>query len=115
MAFPHDGKKFQPGQSGNPAGKPKGTIHLSTKIQQMLSDPKFTEKLKHIDGFSDQDGATPMDVIAGAAMVASARGDKSARDWLAKYGYGTKIDITSNGETLFNSQEFTIRVVKDGA
>lgn len=100
MPFPHDGKKFKPGESGNPAGKPKGTKHLSTRIQEMLGDPKFTDKLRKIDGFSDADGATPMEVIVGAAMVAAAKGDGKARDWLGKFGYGHQIDITSNGETI---------------
>lgn len=92
--------QFQPGQSGNPAGKPKGAVHLSTKIQAMLNDPNFTARLKYIDGFSDAEGATPMEVITGAALAAAAKGDKAAREWLAKYGYGQKVDITSNGETL---------------
>lgn len=34
-------KPFKPGQSGNPKGQAKGTIHLSTHIQNMLNDEDF--------------------------------------------------------------------------
>lgn len=30
--------QFKPGQSGNPAGKPKGTKHLSTILRAMLNE-----------------------------------------------------------------------------
>jgi len=30
--------QFKPGQSGNPAGKPKGTKHLSTMLKAMLNE-----------------------------------------------------------------------------
>lgn len=46
MPFPNPETQFQPGESGNPAGKPKGTKHLSTHIQEMLNDEKFELKLK---------------------------------------------------------------------
>jgi len=36
MAFPHDGKKFQPGESGNPDGKPTGTKNRSTIVKKWL-------------------------------------------------------------------------------
>lgn len=36
MAFPHDGKKFKKGESGNPNGRPKGTKNRSTVIKRWL-------------------------------------------------------------------------------
>lgn len=36
MAFPHDGNKFQPGESGNPDGKPVGTKNRSTIAKKWL-------------------------------------------------------------------------------
>ena len=33
---PEGAKPFQPGQSGNPAGKPKGTEHSSTRLKRLL-------------------------------------------------------------------------------
>ncbi|MFM7855401.1 MAG: DUF5681 domain-containing protein, partial [Flammeovirgaceae bacterium] len=38
MAFPHDGKKFNEGQSGNPNGRPKGARSLSTILREMLEE-----------------------------------------------------------------------------
>lgn len=38
MAFPHDGKKFDEGESGNPNGRPKGTRNLSTILKAMLEE-----------------------------------------------------------------------------
>src|SRR4051812_32310521 len=32
------GRPFQPGQSGNPAGKPKGTRHRVTMLAELLLD-----------------------------------------------------------------------------
>lgn len=44
--------QFQPGQSGNPSGKPKGTVSLKTFAKnyiQNLSDEEKLEFLKGID------------------------------------------------------------------
>lgn len=38
MAFPHDGNKFEKGESGNPNGRPKGTKNLSTILREMLEE-----------------------------------------------------------------------------
>ncbi len=50
------GKPFQPGQSGNPAGKPKGTRHRATMLAEQLLDGeaeamvrKVVEKAKQGD------------------------------------------------------------------
>ncbi len=39
MAFPHDGQKFQEGVSGNPKGRPKGTIDVAVMCQKLLENP----------------------------------------------------------------------------
>jgi hypothetical protein len=36
MAFPHDGKKFAPGESGNPAGYPTGVPNRATVLKRLL-------------------------------------------------------------------------------
>lgn len=90
------GKKtqFKKGKSGNPAGKPKGTKHLSTYIRQMLFDENFKALLPHpTEGFKEHKGA-PIEAIVSTALIRAMVGEKESREWLAKYGYGTKIELT---------------------
>lgn len=88
------GKGFKPGQSGNPAGQKPGTIHLSTHIQNMLNDPDFIpEKLKE-QGFS----GTPIKAILITAVKKAESGDNKWAEWLAKHGYGEKINLEHSGE-----------------
>lgn len=88
--------QFKPGQSGNPAGPPKGNKHISTWIQEMLNDPDFELKLK--DG-TILKGA-PLAAIIKTAVAKAVSGDMRAFDILGKYGFGTKIDLTNNGKDL---------------
>jgi len=84
--------QWKPGQSGNPAGKPKGTKHLSTLIREMLDDDNFVQKLENgklIMG-------APGKAIVRVLVVKSLNGDLKAFDLLAKYGYGTKLEIESD-------------------
>lgn len=89
MAFPHDGKKFKPGESGNPDGKPKGTIHLSQHIQNALNDPNFEIKLKDGSVLKEM----PIKAIMKTAIAKSISGDTRAMEWLAKHGYGEKLNL----------------------
>ena len=103
--------QFQPGESGNPNGRPKGRRSLSTVIQDILSDPKFIEKLngKVADDLKRADPdfqSTPIEAIVTAAVIESINpllpvSDRNkAREWLAKFGYGTKVDVTSGGKRI---------------
>src|SRR5690554_5537636 len=81
--------QFKKGQSGNPAGLPKGTIHLSTRIQNMMNDENFELLLPDSrEGWKTFKGA-PAEAIIKVALIKAASGDLKAADWLAKYGYGT--------------------------
>jgi len=81
--------KWKPGQSGNPAGKPKGTKHLSTYIQEALTDENFELKLK--DGTIMKE--MPIKAIIKTAVAKSVSGDTRAMEWLAKHGYGEKLNL----------------------
>ena len=70
-------------------GKPKGTKHLSTHIQEMLNDESFELKLK--DGTLLKE--RPIDAIIKTAVAKSISGDNRWAEWLAKHGYGEKIKI----------------------
>lgn len=92
MPFPNPDTQFKP---GNP-GKPKGAISLSTHIQNLLNDDNFTEIIQMgSKGFVEFTGA-PIKAIVMAAMYKAAAGDKDSREWLGKYGYGTKIELAGS-------------------
>lgn len=103
--------RFKPGQSGNPAGRPKGRRNLSTVIQEMLNDERFIDRLSdklqdEVKKADPEFQGTPMKAIITTAMIEAFDPNRppgprhQARDWLAKYGYGTKIDVTSDGERV---------------
>ena len=96
MANTQNLRPWQPGQSGNPAGKPKGTKHNSTWIQEMMEDDQFTRKLAN--GRTKKE--MPVKAIVGTLIAKALDGDMRAIDLLAKYGYGTKLDLTSKEQLL---------------
>lgn len=42
--------QFQPGQSGNPGGKPKGTVSLKTYAKRMIQEMTDEEKMEFMKG-----------------------------------------------------------------
>jgi hypothetical protein len=94
---PHGGalKPFQPGQSGNPAGKPKGTKHVSTWIQELLNDKDF-DISKYV-AFSKPYKGAPMEAIIITAVVQALQGDPKWADLLLKYGYGSSSTVEHSG------------------
>lgn len=98
MPFPNEDTQFKPGQSGNPAGKPKGAKHLSTHIQEMLNDDDFVMLLPDPrEGYKENKGA-PLKAIIKVAVIRAAQGEKESREWLAKYGYGAKLTLANDEE-----------------
>lgn len=57
MAFPHDGKKFQPGESGNPEGRPVGSKNRSTIAKKWLEATSKGENYitKRYEELSEED------------------------------------------------------------
>lgn len=85
MAFPHDGKKFQPGQTGNPNGRPKKLPDLDKLLAEVLGPNK--------------DGKDGMEVIVEAMLKKAAKGDVKAAELLLNRGYGkAKQFISMNHE-----------------
>lgn len=90
--------QFKPGQSGNPLGKPKGYKHISTWIQELLNEEDFeTILLDSVKGTVNFKGA-PIKAIVMTARQRAAQGDDKAREWLAKYGYGQKLQLSNDPE-----------------
>lgn len=74
----------------------KGSKHISTHIQEMLEDENFEQKLK--DGTILK--GRPIEAILKVAIAKARTGDHKFMDLLFKYGYTTKVDITSGGNTI---------------
>jgi len=94
MPFPNKDTQFKPGESGNPAGKPKGSKHISTWIRDLLNDEEFT-----LDNFlfnGKQFKGAPIKAIVTVAIMNALQGDNKWAEWLAKHGYGTKQVIEVN-------------------
>lgn len=88
--FPNKETQFKPGVSGNPAGPPKGTKHLSTWINELLNDEEFDTYIQHpTKGWKEYKGA-PIKAIIEVAIRKALGGDDRAMEWLAKHGYGSR-------------------------
>lgn len=74
----------------------KGSKHISTHIQEMMSDESFEQKLK--DG-TILKGA-PLDAILKVAIAKARSGDPKFFDMLMKYGWAQKYDITSDDKPI---------------
>lgn len=98
--------QFKRGQSGNPAGRPKGSKHINTWIQELIEDEKFEARLLDLkDGWKDYRGAPIKAIIKAMINEAVAATDpnvrKAAREQLLKYGWPTKNEVTGpDGESL---------------
>lgn len=76
--------------------KPKGTIHLSTHIQNLMADDAFEANILDAKvGIKEYHGA-PIRAIIEVAITKAVNGDDKAREWLAKYGWGTKLELANN-------------------
>lgn len=94
--------RFKPGESGNPAGKPAGTVHINTIVQELMLDPNFDAWIQDPkEGYKKLEGI-PAKAIVKAQMLKALQGDTKAYDSLVKSGWAAKseIDVTSLGEQV---------------
>lgn len=68
------GQKFQPGQSGNPAGKPRGTQHSSTRLRRLL---EAVQKAKN-PVTKQEEEFTTLEMMDAAMISRAMKGDVSA-------------------------------------
>ncbi|HYF97172.1 MAG TPA: DUF5681 domain-containing protein [Patescibacteria group bacterium] len=82
--------RFQPGVSGNPAGRPKGSKNKRTLVKKMIEDPNFDwsmlspQKAKQLEAMYETTGAA----IAHKMIAEAMGGNVRAAEWLRKTGYG---------------------------
>lgn len=86
----HQFNKDNAAEMGAKGGRnKKGSKHLSTYIQNALTDENFELKLK--DGTIMKE--MPIKAIIKTAVAKSVSGDTRAMEWLAKHGYGNLVRI----------------------
>jgi len=90
MANPQNLKPFKKGYDARRGHKPKGTLNLSTHIQNLLNDESFT--VNNLQPNGKQFKGAPIKAIITVAIMQSLQGDRSWADWLARYGYGTSVE-----------------------
>lgn len=118
MSFPNEETQFKPSNAAENGAKgghnKKGSKHLSTIIKELADDMDWSKTtLKNKDELAKTYGKNGFKAMVYVALTKAMTGDTKAMEWLAKYGYGQKLDITSNENDLFNMSELTIKVVKD--
>ena len=100
-------KPWQPGQSGNPAGKPKGTKHLSTYIKELMTDDEFEITLRDNKTKQVKFEGIPVRALIYVAMQKALDGDVSAMNWLAKYGWKQPLDPPQQQNILVITRQKT--------
>ena len=118
---------FQPGQSGNPAGRPKGSKNKVNRIPELLKSVLGAKKAAEIDGLSMEEVDTIENIIltlgikelnklgaseqspaylttlSRAAIMDMKNGRTKVMDLLRDRQFGAvkkQVDVTTNGEGL---------------
>lgn len=78
-------KSWQPGQSGNPSGRPKGSRNISSIVGSLLDDPSVYKRIPDWDQpFSSN---TPVEAIIITLIAKATKGDIRSAELLLRYGY----------------------------
>lgn len=79
----------------------KGSKHLSTIIRELADSIDWDKTtLKNKDELKAKYGGQGWLAIVHVAFTKAMTGDTKAMEWLAKNGYGNKIDITTDDKPL---------------
>lgn len=93
----------QKGEVRNPKGKPKGTKHISTWIQEMLNDEEFETVLIDANKGAIPFKGAPLEAIIKVAMHKAIHDKEKGNvwaEWLAKHGYGNNINLNVNKDPI---------------
>lgn len=87
----------------------KGSRHLSTLIRDLAKNIDWNlTTLKDKEGLKKKYGKNGWKAIVYVAFTKAISGDTKAMDWLAKNGFGTRIDLTTDDEPI---NEIRVRFV----
>lgn len=87
----------------------KGSRHLSNLIRDLAENIDWDlTTLKNKDELKKLYGKQGWKAVVYVAFTKSMAGDVKAMDWLAKNGFGTKIDLTTDDEPI---NEIRVRFV----
>lgn len=79
----------------------KGSRHLSNLIRELAENIDWDlTTLKDKESLKKQYGKQGWKAVVYVAFTKSMAGDVKAMEWLAKHGYGQKIDLTSDGNPI---------------
>lgn len=85
----------------------KGSLHLSTIIRELADNIDWDKTtLNNKDELKEKYGKNGFKALIYVAFTKAMTGDTKAMDWLSKNGYGTKLDITMDGEVKLANVEF---------
>lgn len=101
-------KSWQPGNSGNPKGRPKGSRNFKNVIRDLLDDQKTWSLLPNT---LPETAGTPIDAVVCALTTKAIEGDVRAADTLLKYAINRDELVDDDGNSFFNTQELVIKVV----
>ena len=92
-------------EAGKLGGRPKGSRNWSTVVQNLLDDEELfntlVENMERKPQWLKPTGTkTLMQAVTIAQAIKAMGGSHFSAEWLRKTGWGDKIDLTSNGETI---------------
>lgn len=105
MTIPPEEHRFKPGESGNPAGKPKGTLNRKTIFTRLLQAAAATKIAENQAAFLG-DEARPLtiaDQIACAMIMKAVHGDKEAAQWVYDNAMDKQADKVETTDTTLQS------------
>lgn len=108
---------WKPGESGNPKGKPKGTLNLSTVVKDLMADPKLMDKIikKKPDWWPKVKNKRAADITTIAMIASATGGDHRAYNALRKAGWGDKLDLRSGDRPIKQVAIFQMTVAPPAA
>jgi hypothetical protein len=99
MAFPHDGKKFKKGQTGNPNGQPRKLPELDKLLADVMGEEK--------------DGLSAAEAILKALRAKATKGDIRAAEVLLDRAYGKAKQTIDNNLNVSQPLVITLTASND--